>query len=594
MQVQPDQGEHSQVQSGSANPGRQLDTLRAMTRPRPPELSYSYGALVTAAKYCGLSPAPPNMRGYWKNGWAPKHLQCHPDAVLGLNAFDRTDEYYWVARKDEEQYLKARGFRNIKAIGLPLVYVPPKVIPRMPGTLLVMPVHSVKSSTHNWREEDYVDTIDSIRSNFTEVVVCVHPSCWKKGYWVDGFTSRGYKVIKGIQSDPTAQTRLQQMFSSYEYITTNATGSLLVYGSYYGAKVSIFGPYSEYSPADFESDPQYANNPGLLEPVLRAMSEAAMRENYPELFCHPAEANERIDWARFEVGFDQRQSPANLRTCFGWNPSQRMFAAAKAAMPKSTKQTIKRIITGGRSTSPAELLKALPEGSAGQTSLLGTPLSFLNSTAFQAECTDILFEQRYRFATTKNRPRIIDCSAGTGLLALYYKAIYPNAQIVAFESDPEKFGILNENCRAFGILGIELIGGVPTGARNADRVGDDDTADDVTAELPPDSFTVVKRNARLSKYLVNEVDLLRLEVVDGDIATLCDCADQLSNVRRIVLRYRATPGSPTSLDQVLAILQKARFWVHIRALTSGFRPFLKGSGNPDIDYDMELYACRWK
>lgn len=63
----------------------------------------------------------------------------------------------------------------------------------------------------------------------------------------------------------------------------------------------------------------------------------------------------------------------------------------------------------------------------------------------------VLFDQElYRFATTEDVPRIIDCGASIGLTTCYFKHIYPRSDIVAFEPDPRVFEILKKNCTVVG------------------------------------------------------------------------------------------------------------------------------------------------
>ena len=52
--------------------------------------------------------------------------------------------------------------------------------------------------------------------------------------------------------------------------------------------------------------------PEVVEPVLWSYSEAAMREHYPELFCEPDAAVQRVDWARARSGLWTRSRTASM------------------------------------------------------------------------------------------------------------------------------------------------------------------------------------------------------------------------------------------------------------------------------------------
>ena len=101
-----------------------------------------YGAADVAAAYCGFKAVPDHLRGYWQHGWTASYrMPIPPDLILGTWA--KPDEYYWVARKDEEEHLRSAGFPHVAAIGMPLIYLPPRPIRRRPNSLLVMPAHNL-------------------------------------------------------------------------------------------------------------------------------------------------------------------------------------------------------------------------------------------------------------------------------------------------------------------------------------------------------------------------------------------------------------------------------------------------------------------
>src|SRR5207245_4807556 len=142
-----------------------------------------YGASMAAARYCGFDDPPKTPRGYWMHGWGPKQYLEFKDPILYFGPVDLKgkDDYHWVSRKDEEALLRNNGYRNVRAIGLPIVYAPRKEVVRRPGSLLVMPAHSGDDSTSEWKLDEYAEEIARIRHGFSEVWICIHPSCWEPG-----------------------------------------------------------------------------------------------------------------------------------------------------------------------------------------------------------------------------------------------------------------------------------------------------------------------------------------------------------------------------------------------------------------------------
>lgn len=318
-----------------------------------------YGADYHVAEYLGFKCPPARIPGTWVHGWGPAHQNIDPAIVIGRRCsheFEKDSGLFWVARRDQEEYLRSCGYRNAKAIGLAVAYLPKKQFTRIKGSLLVMPVHTLDYTTGEWNFEEYADEIKKIESRFSQVVVCVHPSCWKKGYWVDAFKRRGFTVIPGNAADDrNSLRRLQILLSSFEYMTTNGFGSHLVYGAYFGSKVSIYGPYAEYQLSDFENDRVYRNCPQLVSRLLETITESAIRHHYPFLFCDPERAEANQDWGSFEVGDQCRVAPDELRRLFRWDAwnlwKRQMRINGRTAIglmsritPRPIKESVKRAI----------------------------------------------------------------------------------------------------------------------------------------------------------------------------------------------------------------------------------------------------------
>ena len=232
-----------------------------------------YGAADVAAAYCGLKTSPGHLRGYWQHGWTASYrMPIPPDLILGT--WSRSDEQYWVAREDEAEHLRSAGFRHVAAIGMPLIYLPPRAVRRRPNSLLVMPAHTLDYITCSWKFDEYAEAIAAIRHEFSEVVVCVSPPCWRHGYWVDAFRKRGFHVITGANHvDRNALERIRSLLSHFEYMVTNGFGSHIAYAYYFGAKPSVYGPVRDPSRGGFRlrhrAPTQPQPDPGLAQVVLR-------------------------------------------------------------------------------------------------------------------------------------------------------------------------------------------------------------------------------------------------------------------------------------------------------------------------------------
>lgn len=308
-------------------------------------ISHAYGAHLIARAYCGLDDPELAVPDYWMHGWIPSYHNVHP-ALIALHkkegqheAYDyhaqireeKADTMQWVSREDQAEFLRRHGYARVKAIGLPITYLPACDAPREPGSLLVLPPHSHKN--HGGDDplaERYADMIAALRPRFSRIVVGVHEDDRAKGQWVDSFWRRGIDVfVTTDQSDRNTLVRLQRLLSSFEYVTTNGYGSHIALAAYCGAKVSIYGPFAEFPFDRMKATHAVKMFPELVQEAYELCTEKALRQHYPFLFVEPDRAVVRRDWAAREVGEPSRVSPSELRRLFGWESTGRSTRAAR-------------------------------------------------------------------------------------------------------------------------------------------------------------------------------------------------------------------------------------------------------------------------
>ncbi|HKO42638.1 MAG TPA: FkbM family methyltransferase [Pyrinomonadaceae bacterium] len=568
--------------------------LPAIQKFSPPGVSTFYGAHAVAASYCGFGDTALYPRGHWQHGWTPAHFQIYPEMLMGSSTSAKED-YYWVARIDEEVYLKNSGYKNVKAIGLPMVYVPDIEVSRLPLSLLVMPAHSLEYTSHNWKFDEYAEHIDSIRHHFSQVVICVHPSCWERGYWVSSFKRKGFEVIRGASiDDQNGLKRMYTMLSSFEYVTTNAFGSHLVYAAYCGAKASIYGDYAEYQARDYANAPFYRENPRALEPTIEAVSERVIRQHYPDLFCPPLQATEKLEWARKEMGHENRLKPREMQRLFRWRVRDGVAGKIKSALPPRLKHWTKLALKPQYRSRRNEFyrLQRIPNHTRTQTQLLGVPFEIVDAESFLFTYDEIFEREIYRFKSTNSSPYIIDGGANVGISVVYFKHLFPDCRITAFEPDPDIFQVLSANCERFGFRHVQLIRkalwtddtvlqftqeGAEAG--RVSKTGDPDTIIDVPA-------------CRLKHFLDRPVDLLKLDIEGAETEVLLDCADELRNVEKLFVEYHSFAHETQTLNLIVSVLTDAGFRLHFHPVGVSPQPFVSRPVRMGMDMQLNIFGVR--
>jgi hypothetical protein len=294
-----------------------------LTRELPPfkashrrtEADY-YGASALIATASGYA-SPPRSIASWKHGVLFETELTYPQLMLTEgNRFTR----HLVANGSQVTMLKRGAYLRVHAVGAPYLYVEAAPAPRMGGSLLVMPAHSLLNSRHAFDERAYVGELQAIRNRFSTMVACISPPCVREGLWTHEFEQAGIPWIPGADSsDGNALRRMDAIFSRFDYVTTNVLGSHVAYAAYSGCKVSIWGPYARYRAEDYKHLPWYRKHGSRTAELVEAFSEAHVRRNNPMLFREPWEAARLAEWAAHHLGLEHKRRPEETATLLGWS-----------------------------------------------------------------------------------------------------------------------------------------------------------------------------------------------------------------------------------------------------------------------------------
>ena len=239
-----------------------------------------YGASYLVARQLGRR-KPPVSFAAWRHGWVHVDPIIHPRLI----AKGTKKTLNLVATESQVKILKEFGWHRAVAVGLPFIYGDFFEIDTRPNSLLVMPGHTLSYTDHRYDQKTYVEQIARLKPHFSTIVACVHSSCFSKGYWVPEFEKHGIPCIRGADTyDKNALLRLNCIFKSFGYMTTNTIGSHFAYAAYSGCKVSIYGDFFSPSKDDYRNDPFYKENPELLRFWIEKSQESVIQKQYPEFF----------------------------------------------------------------------------------------------------------------------------------------------------------------------------------------------------------------------------------------------------------------------------------------------------------------------
>lgn len=252
-------------------------------------------------------------------------------------------------------------------------------------------------------------------------------------------------------------------------------------------------------------------------------------------------------------------------------------------VPEPVKEIVRR-----RNPTYRELarIRKLPRGSSGATSLLGPPVRFPHAASFLAQHKAIFVERSYDFDSA-GPPRIIDGGANIGLASLFWKRKWPDANVTAFEADPEIASLARENFRSAAV-DVDLVEAALSDENGFVRF----IRDGADAGRIGDAGRIAVPALRLSPYLEHPVDLLKLDIEGAESDVLVESQHYLNNVERLFVEYHSIVGEPQRLGELLTLLHDSGFRVAIRHEAAPPRPFEQFGEASPMDLQLNVWAVR--
>lgn len=256
-----------------------------------------------------------------------------------------------------------------------------------------------------------------------------------------------------------------------------------------------------------------------------------------------------------------------LMTRYGYIPKTTRRAARRQTsshLPDSMAAPISQL---------AARLAIMPEGHlSNPVSLLGLTIGYFNEQQFRYLFNEVFVEACYWFRTNRAAPVIIDCGSNIGMSVLFFKTLYPHANLIGFEPDPATFGQLTENVRANALNDVAL-----HNIALSDKDGDLDFFISPEEQgsllmsvhqerLPGEKITVPAK--RLSTFIPDHVDLLKIDIEGSEANVLAelDSSGVMHRIERIHLEYHHhLKPTKDGLSEILGVLERNDFGYQIRA-----------------------------
>jgi len=214
--------------------------------------------------------------------------------------------------------------------------------------------------------------------------------------------------------------------------------------------------------------------------------------------------------------------------------------------------------------------------------------------SFIWQLKEIFLDEYYRFDSPPHRQgiTIYDCGANIGTSCLYFRLLFPNARIIAFEADPEIAKVCEANLGKNRISGIQLIPKAVWVANDGVEFVTDGA--DGGSIYGDNRHKTRVASVRLKHYLEKEeqVDMLKMDIEGAEVDVILDCQGCLSKVRNLFVEYHSWKDQEQRLDEILSVLSANGFRYFMKPVSDRKQPFRNKGKELNMDLQLNIFAYR--
>ncbi|MBE9241027.1 FkbM family methyltransferase [Synechocystis salina] len=236
-------------------------------------------------------------------------------------------------------------------------------------------------------------------------------------------------------------------------------------------------------------------------------------------------------------------------------------------------------------------LRKIPRHISVDTKFFSQDFKIVDSCTFLEGIREIFIGQIYAFNTNNRHPLIIDCGANIGLGSIYFKQLYPQSKIIAFEPDPQIYEILKFNLDSLGMSDVQISNTAVWNQESKLSFFKEGAFSGRIAKVGDDNLIEVK-TTRLKSLLGQKIDFLKIDIEGAEYPVIKDCQELLKNVERIFIEYHSHYQEKQNLHDILAILTEEGFRYHIKEAYTSQRPFIDRPLMLNFDLQLNIFATR--
>ena len=189
---------------------------------------------------------------------------------------------------------------------------------------------------------------------------------------------------------------------------------------------------------------------------------------------------------------------------------------------------------------------------------------------------EIFYKNEYYFNSKNKKPIIFDCGANIGFATMFFKWLYPESEIYAFEPDKITFEILKKNVLQNKLKNVHLFN-----SAISDKNGKIDFFVDLKSpgsllmstkqeRMPKEKVTVncISLSSFIKEKKIPQIDFVKMDIEGSEKEAIQDLDknNQLKKIIKLVIEYHHNIGNhKSSLSEFLQVFEKNGFEYQIDA-----------------------------
>ena len=227
-----------------------------------------------------------------------------------------------------------------------------------------------------------------------------------------------------------------------------------------------------------------------------------------------------------------------------------------------------------------------------KTRVHGWDILIPDSASFLSAYKEIFVSRIYQFNFPSSPPRILDLGANIGLSVLYFKRLFPEAKITAFEADPIIFEYLEKNVYGNGFKDVELINKaiwhektiLKFHAEGADGGHISDAIDEKGIEI---------ETVNIDEFLEGkQFDFIKMDIEGAEDTVFPACKGHLSDVKYVFVEYHSRIGQEQKLADIIGLMTEQGYRIDVHSIVNSKRPYVQKTSSSGFDLQLNIFA--WK